>query len=620
MGMSGDTALVLAKSYVKKTLQGQGALKGQDGFSPTVKENPNNTDDNYRLDVTDKNGTFTTPNLKGADGSGSDYKQLKNKPSIGGVELDGNKTLDDLGIQQKIDEINSNLDNVYESAFDGKLDADIHWVNGTIKGTGDSSTVGNTATIISNSPYNKTRRCAFYDLKSDMTVKFLNTCVLHYTKVDSNDTILGNQVNVTSDFVLKKGRYALVFYIQDVSDLTNYKISDYINMYYDIPIFDRVTAVENDISKNKESIDMLNLTTIRYRTHNTGFPTSEKIWANYSASSVFNHVIFQVSGGETVTIKSGTTQSTFYGCLKTYSVPSNGDSVDYSTESRFTNRRECAKNNTVTFDIPSDARYLFIVCTYGNTDTTPVICKIDGLDYAKQFASNAIVDLIDSKLSRTVRWCAIGDSITEGYISCEKEPKYKLSKSDAWAYKLAKITGWELTNNAIGGTGFIRNHPDSEDAGWNVVKNIDFTQFDFVTIAYGVNDWKYNCTLGTFNDDIENPTTIYGAMRSTIETIIASNPLCKIFIISPVNCSAFGSESGNWGISYSFSNNGTLEQIFEAEKTVAEYYGIEFIDMLHNSIINRKNIKTCLIDNVHPSADTHTVMAHEIGGRLRWKY
>ena len=66
--MSGDTALALAKSYVKKTLQGQGALKGQDGFSPTVKENKNNTADDYRFDVTDKNGTFTTPNLIGKDG------------------------------------------------------------------------------------------------------------------------------------------------------------------------------------------------------------------------------------------------------------------------------------------------------------------------------------------------------------------------------------------------------------------------------------------------------------------------------------------------------------------------------------------------------------------------
>ena len=75
MGMSGDTALALAKSYVKKTLQGQGALKGQDGFSPTVKENPNNTADDYRFDVTDKNGTFTTPNLIGKEGkNGKDGK------------------------------------------------------------------------------------------------------------------------------------------------------------------------------------------------------------------------------------------------------------------------------------------------------------------------------------------------------------------------------------------------------------------------------------------------------------------------------------------------------------------------------------------------------------------
>lgn len=189
---------------------------------------------------------------------------------------------------EDVSQLKEDLGHMYESAFDGELVADISWVNGTIAGTGDSSTVGNTATINSNSPYNKTRRCAFYDLKSDMNVKFLNTCVLRYIKVDSNDTILGAQVNVTSNFVLKKGRYALVFYIQDVSDLTNYKISDYINMYYDIPIFDRVTAVENDISKNKESIDMLNLTPIQSRTHNTGFPRQRK----YGKTTV--HLLFSI--------------------------------------------------------------------------------------------------------------------------------------------------------------------------------------------------------------------------------------------------------------------------------------------------------------------------------------
>lgn len=42
---------------------------GQDGFSPTITENSDNTADVYKLDITNKTGTFTTPNLKGADGS-----------------------------------------------------------------------------------------------------------------------------------------------------------------------------------------------------------------------------------------------------------------------------------------------------------------------------------------------------------------------------------------------------------------------------------------------------------------------------------------------------------------------------------------------------------------------
>ena len=47
------------------------SLKGDAGFSPTITENADNTDKIYRLDVTTADGTFTTPNLKGKDGSGS---------------------------------------------------------------------------------------------------------------------------------------------------------------------------------------------------------------------------------------------------------------------------------------------------------------------------------------------------------------------------------------------------------------------------------------------------------------------------------------------------------------------------------------------------------------------
>lgn len=222
-------------------------------------------------------------------------------------------------------------------------------------------------------------------------------------------------------------------------------------------------------------------------------------------------------------------------------------------------------------------------------------------------------------LHPVLRWCALGDSITEGYISLineQGEKTYAKEEQEGWVTKLAAKKGWELTNKAIGGTGYIRSHANAGDAAWNTVQSIDFTQFDFVTLAYGVNDWKYNQVLGAFDDDYTTPTSIYGAMRKTLETIIASNPLCKIFVITPINCSVGGTEAANWGIGYKYSNNGTLEDIFNAIKTVCDYYGIEMIDMTHTSVVNRKNIKTCLLDNVHPTAETHTVMARELGARI----
>ena len=45
-------------------------LKGDAGFSPTITENADNTDKIYKLDITTADSTFTTPNLKGADGQG----------------------------------------------------------------------------------------------------------------------------------------------------------------------------------------------------------------------------------------------------------------------------------------------------------------------------------------------------------------------------------------------------------------------------------------------------------------------------------------------------------------------------------------------------------------------
>lgn len=68
MGLSGDIALALAKSYTRQTAEGMGAVKGQDGFSPIIIESQDNTDEVYKLNIQTATGSITTPNLKGENG------------------------------------------------------------------------------------------------------------------------------------------------------------------------------------------------------------------------------------------------------------------------------------------------------------------------------------------------------------------------------------------------------------------------------------------------------------------------------------------------------------------------------------------------------------------------
>ena len=72
-----NVTLAVAKSYAEELLMGQGVIKGEDGkdgadgadgFSPIIVENASNTDEVYKLDITTKDGTFTTTNLVGKQG------------------------------------------------------------------------------------------------------------------------------------------------------------------------------------------------------------------------------------------------------------------------------------------------------------------------------------------------------------------------------------------------------------------------------------------------------------------------------------------------------------------------------------------------------------------------
>ena len=80
-------------------IKGTDYFDGQDGFSPIIEENANNTDKIYKLDITTADRTFTTPNLKGADGqggTGGGEENVIESISVNGVNVvpDNNKNVD----------------------------------------------------------------------------------------------------------------------------------------------------------------------------------------------------------------------------------------------------------------------------------------------------------------------------------------------------------------------------------------------------------------------------------------------------------------------------------------------------------------------------------------------
>ena len=211
-------------------------------------------------------------------------------------------------------------------------------------------------------------------------------------------------------------------------------------------------------------------------------------------------------------------------------------------------------------------------------------------------------------------WYALGDSITQGFYSYIEGDIDRIAVTpNCWTNLTAFIENYNLINYGVGGSGYVHSGTvlDKKNAVQHV-QSINFVNADFVTLAYGVNDWKYN----------ENLATIKTNMKAVIDKIATDNPNCKIIIITPLNCrnttKTYGTYETNWGLGYKLSNSGTLQDVYDIIVETCEYYGIEYIDLTHKSCINRANLPAMLADGVHPTLESHKTIAHEISKKINY--
>ena len=87
-------------------------------------------------------------------------------------------------------------------------------------------------------------------------------------------------------------------------------------------------------------------------------------WSNVGENK-YNHIIIAVKPGQSIAISARSDHKVYFGVLKSYSTPVNGESLDYC--STISGRQEVSIGNTTTFTVPEDATYIVVYNNYNST-------------------------------------------------------------------------------------------------------------------------------------------------------------------------------------------------------------------------------------------------------------
>ena len=298
----------------------------------------------------------------------------------------------------------------------------------------------------------------------------------------------------------------------------------------------------------------------------------------------------------------------------------------------YTNFQDCAGQGYYSFsqsyipnilDKPRNLAYGGIVQVFPHAAggvKLRILSTVDGSQWL-QWEDKAWVQISfpHGTVTRDVVWYALGDSITQGYTGVNGDIGPVTSNN--YVTNLARLNGYTFINYGEGGAGYTHNatvgsHLNARDKA----DTIDFSGADLVTLAYGVNDWHYSESIGTVNDDPLSDYTMCANMKYVINKILNDNPLCKIIVLTPLNCTKYGGTfDTNWGLGYSLPTSGTLQDVTDAIISVCEFYGIEYIDQSKTSICNRITIDNCLGDGIHPAEPFYPVMAKDLASKINMK-
>ena len=264
-------------------------------------------------------------------------------------------------------------------------------------------------------------------------------------------------------------------------------------------------------------------------------------------------------------------------------------------------------------DAPENRAGALIVYQYvwnGNSNSTvQVYISSKGKIYSRMRADGGTYSdwmYVRRKYNQNKNITVIGDSISYGYY--DDNGTLRVDQARCWPYLLS-FDGYDVTNLAIGGMGYIDPATGTNEIYYDVIQDNDFTDCNVFVICGGINDYKGNQPLGNVTDS--GHTTILGAVNEIITYMTTNYPKTRLIFMSPYNSSKLGSLSTKWSIEADNSATipYTLGEMWDGIKTICEKYGIATVDVLNNNCFSYITINDALTDEVHPSHDAQYQLA-----------
>lgn len=200
----------------------------------------------------------------------------------------------------------------------------------------------------------------------------------------------------------------------------------------------------------------------------------------------------------------------------------------------------------------------------------------------------------------------LGDSVTMGRIGGGDGAVTPLGIPYWVNYELRV----PVTNYGVGGIGWM-THKILEQNAYEYMQTIDLTEFDVLTLDYGLNDT--DVPLGDYLDTTEE--TIFGYIFRCLNYIYSVNPTAKVIMINPTVGQrpdvfpyydpTIPQSEETW----------TFSQFFEQMNQFCNKYALPLIDSW--KAFNAWNRVTFLPDKLHPSVDGYKVLGTYIAGHIR---